>query len=440
MKINLDITKKYIFLDEIKIIKYKKFFLIISPLNAKWLVAKSQVQVDFFNCLLTNSIQNALENFPSETELCKDILIQIEAKDFCIPSVVSAPHKKIQLHLTNKCNLSCPHCYMNAGKENENELSTQEILDLLAGFSNFGFNQLTLTGGEVCTRSDLLKIAKTAHSLNYRISILTNGTLWEENQITEISKYISQVQISIDGFSENTNAKIRGKGSFEKALTATDFFIKNNVRVCIAITPVEIFSAPSCKIHYAEFAKNLVQKYKDSKIFSIMFNGDIMDGRNIKYTKKQKANHLEQVGEIYHLTFGENSEEISFIEQNNKNKISENCAYGSITISSNGNIYFCSKLINQASPLNVRSTNIKEIADLSEKISKASEIKNIITCNKCELRNICGGDCRAIYVDVLKNTSDFSFINKKLNRSPCTKEYKEEFYKLMVNTNKYLYK
>lgn len=440
MKINLDVNKKYKFLDDIQIVKYKNYFLIICASNAKWLVAKNQVQVDFFNTLLANSIKDALANFCNNIDDCKDILIQIEAKKFCQKAEISEPAKKIQLHLTNKCNLCCPHCYMNAGENCENELSTKEILDALKEFACYGFNQLALTGGEVCMRDDLLQIVKGAKQNNYRISILTNGTLWKKEEIKEIAKYVSNIQISIDGFCENTNAKVRGKGNFEKALCTVENFIQNKIATSIAVTPVEVLRNPSLIEQYANFAKDLLRKYKNSKLFSISFNGNLMDGRDIKYTKEQKALYLELVEEIYKLAFAKNCQEIIFIDQNNKNKIAKNCSYGSITISSTGYIYFCSKLINQKSSLNLKTTSTKKIAQLSAKISKSSVITNITPCSVCALRYICGGDCRVLYIDELKNTCDFYFVQKQLCRTvPCTKAYKEEFYELMINTNKYLY-
>ena len=33
----------------------------------------------------------------------------------------------LHLYLTNACNLRCPHCYMNAGKTGDNELTYEEI-------------------------------------------------------------------------------------------------------------------------------------------------------------------------------------------------------------------------------------------------------------------------------------------------------------------------
>jgi MoaA/NifB/PqqE/SkfB family radical SAM enzyme len=37
------------------------------------------------------------------------------------------------------------------------------------------------------------------------------------DQIEEVCKFIDSVQVSIDGFSEESNAVVRGKGNFKKS-------------------------------------------------------------------------------------------------------------------------------------------------------------------------------------------------------------------------------
>ena len=37
----------------------------------------------------------------------------------------------ISWNLTKMCNLRCPHCYMEAGRKAENELTTEECLPLI---------------------------------------------------------------------------------------------------------------------------------------------------------------------------------------------------------------------------------------------------------------------------------------------------------------------
>jgi MoaA/NifB/PqqE/SkfB family radical SAM enzyme len=54
----------------------------------------------------------------------------------------------ISWNLTKKCNLRCPHCYMEAGRKADNELTTAECLGLLDEMKSLGTEMLILTGGE----------------------------------------------------------------------------------------------------------------------------------------------------------------------------------------------------------------------------------------------------------------------------------------------------
>ena len=84
--------------------------------------------------------------------------------------------------------------------------------------------RLTISGGEPTIRADFLEIVKYASELGLEIKLLTNGALLTETIIETLSQYISSVQISIDGFSEESNATIRGENHFQKALDSLDNF------------------------------------------------------------------------------------------------------------------------------------------------------------------------------------------------------------------------
>jgi MoaA/NifB/PqqE/SkfB family radical SAM enzyme len=62
----------------------------------------------------------------------------------------------VWFEITRSCNLSCKHCYIEAGKSRENELSTPEIFDALDQLKEAGVFALVLVGGE-CTRGISMK-------------------------------------------------------------------------------------------------------------------------------------------------------------------------------------------------------------------------------------------------------------------------------------------
>lgn len=64
----------------------------------------------------------------------------------------------ISWNLTKKCNLRCPHCYLEAGKKAEYELSTEECFALVDEMKQLGTEMLILTGGEPLLRKDIFDL------------------------------------------------------------------------------------------------------------------------------------------------------------------------------------------------------------------------------------------------------------------------------------------
>ena len=51
-------------------------------------------------------------------------------------------------HITNRCNLRCKHCWVDADSSLENELSLDEAKDVVLQAIPLGLHNVKLTGGE----------------------------------------------------------------------------------------------------------------------------------------------------------------------------------------------------------------------------------------------------------------------------------------------------
>jgi putative heme d1 biosynthesis radical SAM protein NirJ2 len=91
-------------------------------------------------------------------------------------------------NVTNKCNLSCEHCYRDAGKEHESELTTEEGMALLDEIAKAGFKLMVFSGGEPFMREDILELTKHAASLGLRPVYGTNGTLLTKEMVASIKE------------------------------------------------------------------------------------------------------------------------------------------------------------------------------------------------------------------------------------------------------------
>lgn len=432
----IDYKKHYNFPELLTTIKYNGKIIVISPNTANWIVLDNEEQLDFFEELKNDTLEATLKNSQLNEEDIRNVIIQIEAKKFEDCKVNKYDRKTLHFYLTNGCNMRCPHCYMYAGKKEDNELTEEEIFKVLELFKNFGGSLVTFSGGEVTTRLDFSFIVKYAHKLGLKINILTNGTLWTDRMIKELSPLISRIQISIDGFSEDENAKIRGKGNFKKAINTIDQFVKLKTQTEIAITPLFDENLDEKVQEYVKFGENLRSKFGE-EYFTINFNGEILDGRNIHLSEKQRDEYIKIIEKINDGLFEIKTRDIPFILSRRNQEIKDNCAFGNITISSTGDVFFCSLIPSLKSVANIRTCDFSKIMDLSAKAKQLSNVNNLYPCKNCELKYICGGDCRIHHFENLRE--GLTYKNIQYYRH-CDQYQKNIFYEMMIRTNKRIYR
>lgn len=149
-----------------------------------------------------------------------------------------------QWHFIESCNLRCKHCYQN--NYNEDHLSIDTLLiiaqilnDTMGKWKKNG--RVSLTGGEPFLKPELLftllDYFEKAKNF-YWVGLLSNGTLIDHEIAIKLTKYkkLSEIQISIDGASEETHDKIRGKNSFQKAVNAIKILKSKGIYTSIMFT------------------------------------------------------------------------------------------------------------------------------------------------------------------------------------------------------------
>ena len=132
--------------------------------------------------------------------------------------------------LTEDCNLHCRYCFTDAQlcvkrpDVKKNELTTEQVFDILDNVSEAGTMAIQFAGGEPLLRRDLVEIISYAVSKNIYTALNTNGTLVEKSIVRALSDAgLSQVKVSVDGLRENHDWN-RGSGVFDKAINAIKLF------------------------------------------------------------------------------------------------------------------------------------------------------------------------------------------------------------------------
>ena len=435
--VNIDGSRKYIFPSDIFVKIFEGFAVIVSPSNGNWIVLDSQIQIDMFKLLLKgDSIDQVLKVYPTYSDDMNKVLEQVEGRLFEHSFIPDEDGFSLRIYLTNNCNLRCKHCFVFAANAFENELSMDEINKLIYRCNESGCNKIILTGGEVTMRQDFGSIVKYSHDLGMYVQVLSNGTLWSLSQIEELSNYIDEIQISIDGYNEESMSRIRGAGVFEKALKTVDNFMKiGETFVNIIVTPM-VDDLEKNYIKYRDFARSLIKKYTEQK-FLIYFQSELIDGRNIK-ADVGRNKKLKQLVHELHEELYENSELTTFIMHHRHHRLHLNCGYGGLTVDSVGNLFFCSRIYELKSYGNIHHDNFDDILKLRKKIRQLTYVDNLYPCKECELRYICGGGCRinnfpaAININTSepRNAHEIHRINK------C--EEKDNLYRLMIESADFL--
>ena len=125
-------------------------------------------------------------------------------------------------NLIRRCNLTCKHCYsISADTDFPNELSTEQVFEVMDDLKRFGVPVLILSGGEPLLRPDIFDIAHRAKAMGFYTALSTNGTLIDDSNIEKIAEVgFDYLGISIDGIRETHDKFRRKEGAFDASMAA----------------------------------------------------------------------------------------------------------------------------------------------------------------------------------------------------------------------------
>jgi putative heme d1 biosynthesis radical SAM protein NirJ2 len=119
----------------------------------------------------------------------------------------------------------CGHCYREAGKKKNEELSTVEGKKLIDEIARAGFRIMIFSGGEPLMRSDIFELIQYATSKGLRCVLGTNGTLITEDVAVKLKKSgLMGAGISLDSLDKQKHDKLR---CYENAWDLTVQGMKN---------------------------------------------------------------------------------------------------------------------------------------------------------------------------------------------------------------------
>lgn len=123
--------------------------------------------------------------------------------------------------LTLACDHRCRHCGPRAGKPRDNELTTEECLQLVAELAAIGVGEVSLIGGEPYLRNDFILIIRAIREHAMTASMVTGGlNLTQARAQAAVEAGISNISVSIDGLAPTHNYLRNHPDSFARAVSA----------------------------------------------------------------------------------------------------------------------------------------------------------------------------------------------------------------------------
>lgn len=333
---------------------------------------------------------------------------------------------------TMRCNMKCYYCFEGNNKTGE-PMSDETISQFVDFLVLSRINQINIVwfGGEpLLEYNTILKICDRLQSndIEYRSSIITNGTLLTSTKLKTISKLnLDFIQISIDGVGECHN----NRRMFKNGSPSFDL-IMNNIKNILLTTNIPIMvQVTEDKQNSMAYTK--VKEYLDGRFPEACKSGKIQVNKNYVqnrtgfdsegscYTHKDIQSDI--IDRIKSPSYGKG---ISLPSWNLP------CMFrtkGSFAIGPNGDIFKCIEHLgipeNRVGSIKTQNLYLSKLCDCSLNYDPFSDSK----CMACEILPICGGGCP---IDRRKMASG--------DVSSCCSSYKDTLADILPYIYEYQYK
>ena len=118
------------------------------------------------------------------------------------------PPRKLIIEITENCNLNCPMCPRQFNKISNENMSLEKFKHILDQMPSL--RQITILGqGEPFMHPNIFEILKLGKSRNIHFTLVTNGTLLNEENIKRLDG-VSVIEASVDSNHQEGYKKIRG--------------------------------------------------------------------------------------------------------------------------------------------------------------------------------------------------------------------------------------
>lgn len=314
--------------------------------------------------------------------------------------------------ITKRCNMDCDICLCGGPHIPEDELTTQEALELCRQMKEMGVERVILTGGEPLVRDDWEQIARELADGGIEVQLVTNGLRIDADIARRIEAAgISRVTVSIDG-TEAVHDNIRTAGSYAGCRKAI---------LALQNTTVQVFAATTVTGDNFEDLPRLREALELMQVQNWSLQLGLPYGNFV--SRKMKVLDPDQVQDLIDFcleteirgkitvypgdTIGCYTKKEIFVRQQalgtEKLPVFQGCPAGISTasISSSGDILTISMCVDGFIAGNIRNQPLKEIWENDDnpawkwrRTLRETELKG--ACRECRYAKLCLGGCPAV--------------------------------------------
>lgn len=281
--------------------------------------------------------------------------------------------------LTTKCNHRCRHCYIP--KHAQTGMPLNQIFRILEDLRASGTFNLTLTGGEIFTRHDIMEIISQSRLLGFSTTLFTNATLITAELAQQISSlYVHEVDVSVYSTNASTHDKItRTSGSLSDTLHGIDLLMSSGVKV--------VLKCPVMSINFSDYpsvidlADKLGVQIRLSPQISIKNDGDISP-ISLRLTNEQLEEFVKDPRTLNRSLTDQRASELSDI-------VPCTAIFNNGAIDCDGNVYPCNQWLDSLGNLSDNSFIDIWLNSSKAKSMREIRVRDLKECGECELFSYC---------------------------------------------------
>jgi len=294
------------------------------------------------------------------------------------------------IHVTYACNLTCAHCYAEAGPQRRETMPVADILRLTRQAAELGFRKVVITGGEPLMHPQRDALLEGLAALRARIRptqivLRTNLTLPLDEALRQrLRRAAGQIVVSLDGDEASHDAR-RGKGTYARTLAnlrrlCSPLPLGEGPGVRAEVMLAAVLTAEQVQGREAEAVRRVAKELGIAARFKplLPLGQAVTDPPALERYDSREEDGAETLTCRVHLT--------------------ATCGLGmNVYIAPDGTCFPCHALSGAAHALgNARQDGLKEVIE-SERFQslRRKTVDTTPHCRGCPWRYLCGGYCRA---------------------------------------------